>query len=197
MSTSCTNYCINGSCSNCGNCCTELLPLTNEEVKLIKAYVKEKHIKPYSDIFFRYNDKESTNLMCPFRDFEEKKCRIYEVRPKICRLFKCNQDMRLVNAHKENAHKKAQYNKSRSPKKPITKVYSTRELIYGDSLDTIRILVGNVARMNKPVFTEGVINLLNAFERQDIAIPELVDKVLDEYKEHNRIANEEENNATV
>ena len=42
----CTNYCIKGSCSSCGNCCTELLPLTISEVKLIKAYVKEKGIKP-------------------------------------------------------------------------------------------------------------------------------------------------------
>ena len=49
----CTNYCIKGSCSSCGNCCTELLPLTISEVKLIKAYVKEKGIKPYSDVFFK------------------------------------------------------------------------------------------------------------------------------------------------
>ena len=57
MSSKCTNYCVNGSCSNCGNCCTELIPLTKDEVSLIKAYVKEKQIKPYSDIFFKLGDK--------------------------------------------------------------------------------------------------------------------------------------------
>ena len=193
MATSCTNYCINGSCSNCGNCCTELIPLTINEVKLIKAYVKEKQIKPYSDIFFKYHDKESTNLMCPFRDFEERKCRIYEVRPKICRVFKCNQDLRTIDTHKEGAHKRANYNKTNSPKKPITKVYSTRELIYGDKLDTIRIIVGNLVRMEKPLFTQGVINILNAFAREDLAVPEMVDKVLKEYKEHDLIARGEDN----
>ena len=193
----CTNYCIKGSCSSCGNCCTELLPLTISEVKLIKAYVKEKGIKPYSDVFFKYEGRESTNLMCPFRDFETKKCRIYEVRPKICRLFKCNQDDRTIETHKEAAHKRANYNKTTSPKKPITKVYSMRELIYGDVCDTIRILVGDLVRLNRPVFTQGVINILNAFGREDIAKAELVDKVIDEYKYHDKIANKEEDNAKI
>ena len=56
----CTNYCIKGSCSSCGNCCTELLPLTISEVKLIKAYVKEKGIKPYSEIFFKVKPDSSS-----------------------------------------------------------------------------------------------------------------------------------------
>lgn len=197
MAEVCTNYCNKGKCSSCGNCCTELLPLTIDEVKLIKAYVKEKHIEPYSNIFFIYEGKESTNLMCPFRDFDEKKCRIYEVRPKICRLFKCDQDLRTVDTHKLNCHKRAQYNKSKSIKEPITKVYSTRELIYGDELDTIRILIGNLARMEKPVFTEGVIEILKTFKRDDLAIKDKVDRVIEEYKYYTELANKEKNNATI
>jgi len=187
----CTNYCIKGSCSSCGNCCTELLPLTISEVKLIKAYVKEKGIKPYSEIFFKYEGRESTNLMCPFRDFETKKCRIYEVRPKICRLFKCNQDNRTIEVHKNNCHIRANYNKLRSHKPHIIGVYSTRELIYGDELDTIRIIVGELIRMNKPISTKGVMNVLKEFERKDLAVPEKVDKVLEEYKYHDVLAREE------
>ena len=189
----CNNYCINGSCSNCGNCCTELLPLTNDEVKLIKAYIKEKNIKPYSNVYFKYDNKESINLMCPFRDFDKKKCLIYEVRPKICRLFKCNQDDNIIEAHKKNTHKRANYNKTNNPKKAITRVYTTRELIYGDSLDTIRIIIGNLARLEKPIFVEGVKNILNAFERDDLAKDDLIKYVLDEYKEHELISRDEVN----
>ena len=188
----CINYCIKGSCSSCGNCCTELIPLTINEVKLIKAYVKEKKIKPYSDIFFKYEGKESTNLMCPFRNFDTKKCMIYEVRPWICRQFKCNQDMKTIDVHKKNAHKRANYNKANSEKSYLTRVDSTGELISGDKLDTIRIIVGDLIRLEKPLFRQGVINILNVFGREDLAIDELVDQVIEEYKYHNKIANEEE-----
>ena len=185
-----TNYCIKGQCSNCGSCCTELIPLTNDEVKLIRAYVKEKNIKQYSKIFFEHEGKISVNLMCPFRDFENKKCRIYEVRPKICRLFKCNQDINTINAHKNNCHRRAQYNKSKSYKEPITKVYSSRELIYGDKLDTIRILIGNLIRTDKPIFTEGVIEILKVFKREDLAVKEDIDKVIEEYKYFEKVSKE-------
>lgn len=180
--------CKEGKCSNCGECCTEMLPLTLSEVRLIKAYVKEKNIKPYSDIFFLYENKLSCNMMCPFRDFTEKKCRIYEVRPKICRLFKCNQDANTIESHKLAAHKRANYNKCVNPRKHVTKAYSTRELIYGDKIDTIRVIVGNLARMNKPIFTEGVINLLKAFDREDLCDVDLVNKVLDEYEYMTKLA---------
>ena len=72
-----------------------------------------------------------------------------------------------------------------------------RELIYGDVCDTIRILVGDLVRLERPVFTQGVINILNAFGREDIAKTDLVDKVIDEYKYHDKVANEEEDNAKI
>ena len=107
------------------------------------------------------------------------------------------QDDRIIETHKEAAHKRANYNKTTGPKKPITKVYSMRELIYGDVCDTIRILVGDLVRLERPVFTQGVINILNAFGREDIAKTDLVDKVIDEYKYHDKVANEEEDNAKI
>lgn len=44
-------------------------------------------------------------LSCPFRDDKNKKCQIYEVRPYICRVFKCDQ------RDKPWLHDKNQYNK--------------------------------------------------------------------------------------
>jgi len=188
MKSDCVSFTINGKCSGCGQCCTELIPLTYNEVKLIRAYVKEKQIQPYSDVYFNYKGKESVNLMCPFRDFDKRICKIYEVKPKICRVFKCDQDEHTIVSNKKAAHNRAKYNKCKSEREAITNVYSTRELIYGDSLDTIRILIGNLVRMKKPVFTEGVIKLLKNFGREDIATEELVDKAIKEYNNHDKKA---------
>ena len=79
------NYTQNGKCSSCGECCTALLPVTKEELKAIKRYCKKNHIAPvkkHSGVAFDFS--------CPFRNEAEKKCNIYEVRPKICRDFKCD-----------------------------------------------------------------------------------------------------------
>ena len=36
----------NGKCSNCGSCCTCNLPLTEQEIVIIKRYIKQHNIKP-------------------------------------------------------------------------------------------------------------------------------------------------------
>lgn len=191
MEEHCINYCVKGNCSNCGNCCTELIPLTITEVKLIKAYVKEKNIKPYSDVFFKYENKHSTNLMCPFRDFDNKKCKIYEVRPKICRLFKCNKSLKEIETHKNKAHNKANYNKCKNKNEPIYKVYSMRELIYEDKLDTLRIIVGNVLRVNKPINVESIEILMKNFGREDFTKDD-INRVINEYKYYDNLARGDE-----
>lgn len=78
----------NGKCSNCGACCSNLLPMSDSEKSAIHAYIKKHNIKeqrhayPTSDI--------TINLVCPFRSDAERKCLIYPVRPLICRNFQCN-----------------------------------------------------------------------------------------------------------
>lgn len=71
----------NGKCSNCGNCCGNLLPLTPTEINIIRIYIKEHDIKEI---------KHSDNLTCPFRDDENRICTIYEVRPYICKFWRCD-----------------------------------------------------------------------------------------------------------
>ena len=41
-----TNFCKNGRCSNCGECCSDTLHLSNEEIKRIDDYLKEHKITP-------------------------------------------------------------------------------------------------------------------------------------------------------
>ena len=80
----------NGTCTQCGACCSNILPMTDDEVRTIKRYVKKNRIKEF---------KHSTNVMsnpildltCPFLDDDKEfeKCSIYPVRPRVCRDFIC------------------------------------------------------------------------------------------------------------
>lgn len=89
------NFTDNGKCVSCGNCCTALLPVTKEEIKAIKRYIKRKHIKPVE------NSNVDFDFTCPFRNDEKKICNVYEVRPTICRDFKCDKPQKLIDDTKE------------------------------------------------------------------------------------------------
>lgn len=80
-----------GKCSNCGQCCSNLLPLSNDEVKQIKSYIKKHKIKEQ-----RHNFIQGVDLTCPFRDEANKKCLVYEIRPAICRQFMCNHSQKDI-----------------------------------------------------------------------------------------------------
>lgn len=80
-----TNYTCNGKCSCCGQCCGDLLHLSKREINLIDNYLKKHKVEATpQNIMFDYDNT------CPFRDNKNKICKIYEVRPDICRIFKCD-----------------------------------------------------------------------------------------------------------
>lgn len=81
-----TNFTCNGKCSNCGECCSNFLPVSDEEIRLIKKYVKKHNIVHCSHTLAVSNEIDA---ICPFRDDVNKKCTIYKVRPEICRNFIC------------------------------------------------------------------------------------------------------------
>lgn len=80
----------NGTCSGCGDCCSNLLPMTDKEIQLIRNYIRvngiteQKHNIPLSTA--------ALDMTCPFLDMskKDKKCAIYKVRPWICRSFTCD-----------------------------------------------------------------------------------------------------------
>lgn len=100
------NYCDScGNCSKCGNCCSALIPITRKEEKRIREYIKENNIKPEY-----FQDDENMNLQCCFYDRNNRKCKIYEVRPKICRSFRCNRNESELEKEKIENHKRAYWN---------------------------------------------------------------------------------------
>lgn len=77
-----TDNSICGNCSKCGECCTNLLPISQKELDTIQKYVIENKIRPQTQILVMQN-----RLTCPY--YNGKKCLIYEVRPLICKEFFC------------------------------------------------------------------------------------------------------------
>ena len=90
-----------GKCTGCGKCCSNFLPMSDEEVKKIKRYMKNnnihecKHLPP--------TRKVALDITCPFlnNDKENKRCEIYPVRPLICRVFCCNQPPSTVRFNRD------------------------------------------------------------------------------------------------
>lgn len=92
------NFTKDGKCSGCGNCCSNLLPMSQKEVDAIHRYIKKhgikecKHLLPVA--------KPALDMTCPFRDNDKKICTIYEVRPEICKQFICDSEKRAKHNRK-------------------------------------------------------------------------------------------------
>lgn len=84
----------NGKCTGCGSCCSNILPMTEDEIRTIRQYIKRYNIKEQKRLLPTVN--ANLDMICPFLDNSKKfdKCMIYKVRPKICRDFICDPKQR-------------------------------------------------------------------------------------------------------
>lgn len=101
----------NGVCTQCGACCSNLLPMTDKEIKRIRGYIKKHQVKEYKHLIPAA--RIVADMTCPFMDDskQKEKCRIYPVRPEICRQFICDpkkirvfdsdESFRIVDVRKE------------------------------------------------------------------------------------------------
>lgn len=94
------DYTDNGTCSQCGECCSNLLPMTTKEIKEIRRYIKKHHIKEQRH--FLPTAAPMIDATCPFlmNGRKTEKCAIYPVRPMICRCFICSEPKGALK-HKE------------------------------------------------------------------------------------------------
>ena len=98
------DYTRDGECSSCGNCCSRILPVSGKEVRRISEYIRKHHIKECVN-------RPPTSVpvqdwTCPFRDNMKRICTIYEVRPAICRDFRCDKPRKQIDADKRMYHGK-------------------------------------------------------------------------------------------
>ena len=100
------NQTCNKQCSRCGQCCGPSNPITLNEYKVIKNYIREQNIKP-RDIKVEDN---SIDLRCVFYDTKNKCCSIYPVRPEVCKEFKCDNSEYLIAFNRSYYDKRAEIN---------------------------------------------------------------------------------------
>ena len=91
-----------GRCSNCGECCSNFIPMTKDEIASIHKYM---NVHP--EITEQRHPDAEFDMTCPFRDNEHKKCLIYEVRPQVCRTFICNKPLNQLKKEKLEMHHRA------------------------------------------------------------------------------------------
>jgi len=152
---------INGKCSKCGKCCGLFIPVTKKEVSTIKQYVKENNIKPEN----RYNGKD-LELRCPFLDLKNHKCKIYSVRPFVCRDFICSR--KDWKRFRDKYQERADYNGFKDNKWVKKGMHSMDELIYDDITMHIRMIIEWARDKYGNVTKEDFIKLLRLIRRIDL-----------------------------
>ena len=96
------NKTCDGKCSNCGGCCADILPIDENEMRIIKDYIKKHKIKECVHL----NCFQRVDLTCPFRDNKNKICTIYPVRPAICKTFICSKPQPDIERDRALFHQK-------------------------------------------------------------------------------------------
>lgn len=78
-----------GKCIGCGDCCSNLLPVTESEIRTVKRYIKTHGIKEQKHDVLLANP--AFDFTCPFLNNSKKdRCVIYPVRPRVCVSFICS-----------------------------------------------------------------------------------------------------------
>ena len=96
------NNTCNGKCSNCGQCCGLFIPFNDDDIDRIKKYVKANDIKQTN----RINVLTGVfNAHCCFLDTVNHKCKIYPVRPYVCRDYDGKIDHNILIKFIQHIHR--------------------------------------------------------------------------------------------
>ena len=152
------NFCKNNECSRCGACCTPFLPMTKNEVKTVKEFLKKNpqiRERALNQPFFKGNN---VYVRCCFYDDEKKECMIYPVRPFICRAYKCDQDELKIENNKNFIYAKAYYNTDAKT------IHDFRSLLF-DDYRMVVLAVGDKTQKNP----EQLVEFFKEIGRDDVA----------------------------
>ena len=76
--------------------------------------------------------------------------------------------MRVIEKNKLIAHDKAKYNHIKANTDDISNVASMRELIYGNKLDTLRLIILDLIRTKGAINIQMIVYMLIQFGRTDL-----------------------------
>jgi Fe-S-cluster containining protein len=162
-----TNYTHKGECTRCGHCCTDVgLPMTKQEVMEIVHYIQVHKIRPVNRKWIQELKKNKSaeglilDIRCCFYDPINFRCLIYEVRPSICKKFKCSQQEKTIEKNKLKHHKIADFNHSDETYR-IKNLTNFDLLIYGEIIPLQVILSRKWTDTNLGTTDEQIINYLS------------------------------------
>ena len=81
------------------------LPLTLKEINEIKSYIKKHHVDMTWPI-----EGNDVYIDCPFHDRKNKRCKIYPVRPLVCRKFICSNPEGIIDMNRKFFDRRADVN---------------------------------------------------------------------------------------
>ena len=149
-----------GNCSRCGDCCGMFIPFTDDELDVIKKYVKKHNIKPYD----RVNKlTKQFNAHCCFYDENKKECRIYPVRPFVCKDFMCNR--KNWREYRDKYELKGKYNSSLSK---TTILATFDDLIYEDVYPILAYILDMIPKTNGGIEGCILVDILRKVNRLDL-----------------------------
>ena len=80
------NLSLDGKCSKCGKCCSDILPLTSQDMARMRMFIQTNKFKPFTQR--TEETKDYYDNSCPFMT-DDFKCAIYTIRPEVCKYFGC------------------------------------------------------------------------------------------------------------
>ena len=155
-----TDNTCNGKCSNCGQCCGLFVPFNDDDIDRIKKYVKENNIKQTNRVNVLTG---SFNAHCCFLDTIRNRCKIYPVRPYVCRDFMCNQKDWICK--RDEYESKAKYNSTFN-----TQIMATfDDKVYDDYEPILRyILYSLYEKCGKQLDHSVLVRFLRNVHREDL-----------------------------
>lgn len=164
-----TDNTCNHKCSCCGSCCTCMLPITKKELSVLMDYIRKNNISPS---FLSDYDVGTIHAFCPLLDPDTNKCKVYPVRPFVCRSFKCDKNKDTLKKERALYAKRADFNGFDDMKKPIA---SMQFLLFGDVQFDIqyRHLLFKYAIEQDPSLKLRVGEL--TFEKEQLLMPMIAD----------------------
>ena len=148
-----------GNCSRCGDCCGLFIPFNDEDIEVIKAYVKKHNIKPQDRLNKMTGGFEAH---CCFYDMKNKKCTIYPVRPYVCKDFICSR--KNWKQKRDEYEKGAKYNSTLN--KMIMATFD--DMIYGDFTPILLFVLEYCKAPNGLIDSHKLVALLSYIGREDL-----------------------------
>lgn len=163
------NIQCNHECSRCGACCAICLPITKEEESTIREYVKEHNIKPEN-----LREGKKFYAMCCFYDRKNHLCKIYPVRPKICRTFSCDMQKKDILANRKKISAEAFWNYYNEDTNVFKNVTTFELLFYNNPYVLVELLIQTILSEKKKDYLEKedvdkLKNILRLFGQEELA----------------------------